>query len=140
MAEFKRLSDVEVVAEPTESANVLIEENGVIKKAPKTAVGGAGGASKFDLIFYYNNEVGQISISNGSYEDFVNKCTNGIAPSVVLISSNGQTLADGLINCSFSYANQWNINDESVSFYFGKYNDEYINMYSDGSAEYSYIG
>lgn len=41
--EFKRLSDVEVVAEPTESANVLIEENGVIKKAPKTAVGGAGG-------------------------------------------------------------------------------------------------
>lgn len=41
--EFKKLSDVEVVAEPAESANVLIEENGVIKKAPKTAVGGAGG-------------------------------------------------------------------------------------------------
>ena len=38
--EFKRLSDVEVVAEPSESANVLIEEGGVIKKAPKTAVGG----------------------------------------------------------------------------------------------------
>lgn len=38
--EFKRLSDVEVVAEPTESANVLIEENGVIKKAPNAAVGG----------------------------------------------------------------------------------------------------
>jgi hypothetical protein len=40
MAEFKKLSDVEVVAEPTESTNVLIEEDGVIKKAPKTAVGG----------------------------------------------------------------------------------------------------
>ena len=40
--EFKKLSDVEVVAEPLETANVLIEENGVIKKAPKTAVGGAG--------------------------------------------------------------------------------------------------
>lgn len=40
--EFKKLSDVEVVAEPTESANVLIEEDGVIKKAPKTAVGGDG--------------------------------------------------------------------------------------------------
>lgn len=38
--EFKKISNVEVVAEPTESANVLIEENGVIKKAPKTAVGG----------------------------------------------------------------------------------------------------
>ena len=39
---FKSIADVEVVAEPAESANVLIEENGVIKKAPKTAVGGAG--------------------------------------------------------------------------------------------------
>ena len=38
--EFKKLSDVEVVAEPIETANVLIEEDGVIKKAPKTAVGG----------------------------------------------------------------------------------------------------
>lgn len=51
MAEFKRLSDVEVVAEPTESANVLIEEDGVIKKAPKTAVGGAGGGGiSYDAI------------------------------------------------------------------------------------------
>lgn len=40
MAEFKRLSDVEVVAEPTDSANVLIEENGVIKKTPKDEIGG----------------------------------------------------------------------------------------------------
>lgn len=49
--EFKRLSDVEVVVEPTESANVLIEENGVIKKAPKTAVGGAnnGGFIVIDM-------------------------------------------------------------------------------------------
>lgn len=39
---FKSIADVEVVAEPTDTANVLIEEDGVIKKAPKTAVGGAG--------------------------------------------------------------------------------------------------
>ena len=37
---FKSIADVEVVAEPADTANVLIEENGVIKKAPKTAVGG----------------------------------------------------------------------------------------------------
>lgn len=49
MAEFKKLSDVEVVAEPAESANVLIEEDGVIKKAPKTAVGGNGDVSWNDL-------------------------------------------------------------------------------------------
>ena len=39
--EFKKLSDVEVVAEPIETANVLIEEDGVVKKAPKSAIGGA---------------------------------------------------------------------------------------------------
>lgn len=48
MVEFKKLSDVEVVAEPAESANVLIEEDGVIKKAPKTAVGGAGGVTSWN--------------------------------------------------------------------------------------------
>lgn len=42
---FKSIADVEVVEKPTDAANVLIEENGVIKKAPKTAVGGASGGS-----------------------------------------------------------------------------------------------
>jgi hypothetical protein len=49
MIDFKKLSDVEVVAEPIESANVLIEEDGIIKKAPKTAVGGSGVTSWNDL-------------------------------------------------------------------------------------------
>lgn len=62
MAEFKRLSDVEVVAEPAESANVLIEENGVIKKAPKTAVGGAGGEA--DLVIGINNHIENATIDN----------------------------------------------------------------------------
>ena len=47
--EFKKLSDVEVVEAPTDTANVLIEEDGVIKKAPKTAVGGAG-TDDYDVI------------------------------------------------------------------------------------------
>ena len=51
--EFKKLSDVDVVAEPTESANVLIEENGVIKKAPKTAV---GGDNNICFVINYNTE------------------------------------------------------------------------------------
>ena len=64
--EFKRLCDVEVVVEPTESANVLIEENGVIKKAPKTAVGGAG--EETDMVIAlthlgYRDEVANIGDS-----------------------------------------------------------------------------
>jgi hypothetical protein len=79
MAEFKRLSDVEVVAEPTESANVLIEEDGIIKKAPKTAVGGAGGGETPDMVITINGNLGsediksQLSITGGSLSAIANK-------------------------------------------------------------------
>ena len=69
--DFKRLSDVEVVAEPAESANVLIEENGVIKKASKDAVGGATSWNDLtDKPFYENvkkieiNETCHITANN----------------------------------------------------------------------------
>lgn len=48
MADFKKLSDVEIVKTPKDTANVLIEENGMIKKAPKSAIGG-GAKSWNDL-------------------------------------------------------------------------------------------
>ena len=62
---FKSIADVEVVAEPTESANVLIEENGVIKKAPKTAVGGGE-----TLVIAFNSDDSSeiISAPNNLYE------------------------------------------------------------------------
>ena len=68
---FKSIADVEVVAEPLETANVLIEENGVIKKAPKTAVGGAGNlVLAFNPMQYENDDVGyqQLFKSEGIYE------------------------------------------------------------------------
>lgn len=83
MAEFKRLSDVEVVAEPTESANVLIEENGVIKKAPKTAVGGAGGMEPdmiVDVVYYEETA----TIVKGSYDELLSLCQSNGFPKVVL--------------------------------------------------------
>ena len=41
--EFTRLADVEVVETATDIDKVLIEQNGEIKRVPKTEVGGAGG-------------------------------------------------------------------------------------------------
>lgn len=38
--EFKRLSDVDFVENATDAANILIEDQGVIKKVPKTTIGG----------------------------------------------------------------------------------------------------
>lgn len=82
---FKSIADVEVVAEPTESANVLIEENGVIKKTPKTAVGGAGGEA--DLVIRINDHlqnatIDSITIVSGSVEAVYNTFESGKFPIV----------------------------------------------------------
>ncbi len=81
--EFKRLSDVDVVAEPTETANVLIEENGVIKKAPKTAVGGAGGIG-WDAIINCDggHSLENISLVHGSYDELKAKLIANEMPMV----------------------------------------------------------
>ena len=75
--EFKRLSDVEVVAEPAESANVLIEENGVIKKAPKTAVGGAQNnneSTEWDAVIEFcNGDDFYVNLLSGSYQNLYDK-------------------------------------------------------------------
>ena len=80
---FKSIADVEVVAEPAESANVLIEENGVIKKTSKTAVGGA----EADLIIGINGHIegatlNNISIVSGSVEAVYAAFENGKIPAV----------------------------------------------------------
>jgi hypothetical protein len=84
MANFKKLSDVEVVAEPIDSANVLIEEDGIIKKAPKTAVGGAGVDNIRTHIIHLDSEV------NAHEEDIralVSKIRTG-EPIILFRSSN----------------------------------------------------
>lgn len=43
MAEFKKLSEVEVLETSSDNATVLVEEGGDIKRVPKKEVGGAGG-------------------------------------------------------------------------------------------------
>lgn len=43
MANFQKLSEVNVIEEVKDTSMVLVEENGEIYRAPKTSVGGAGG-------------------------------------------------------------------------------------------------
>lgn len=86
---FKRLSDVEVVETPAETANVLIEENGIIKKAPKTAVGGSGGV-KYDATIYLGtySDTSNLSdlsggeIAQGTVAMLEEKLANGEMPKV----------------------------------------------------------
>ena len=77
---FKSLADVEVVAEPSESANVLIEENGVVKKAPKTAVGGVSGAAGTgSALFICEDELeGTVTVSDNFYNEVMDKIINNL--------------------------------------------------------------
>ena len=75
---FKSIADVEVVAEPAKAANVLIEENGVIKKAPKTAVGGGA------IIFAVSSSgVYGEAAPEGLYEKLNNMFNNSICIDIV---------------------------------------------------------
>lgn len=101
---FKSIADVEVVAEPAESANVLIEENGVIKKAPKTAVGGEA-----DLIFkvgcngtrhpkYDASGMTKPVIISGSLDAVIDKLANGGIPVVKVQYQTYRKLSGGWID------------------------------------------
>lgn len=54
--EFRRLSDVELVEETTDNTNVLIEENGEIKKVSKLEIG---------------TVIPTVTIKNGAYDECV---------------------------------------------------------------------
>lgn len=94
--EFKKLSDVDIVETPSETANVLIEEDGVIKKAPKTAVGGGGGSSNEydmiiqaelsspDAILHLIKDSDYKVILAPDYNTIVNKIEQGIKPKISL--------------------------------------------------------
>jgi hypothetical protein len=129
---FKSIADVEVVAEPTESANVLIEEDGVIKKAPKTAVGGSD--KEFDMIitctanpsYALNGNITRddVEITAGSFENILDAVRNKQVPNVKVILS------------SHSSGAGWLAEDKAWVYYYGS--DYYINC-TLGNFFYSFI-
>jgi hypothetical protein len=132
---FKSIADVEIVAEPAESANVLIEENGVIKKAPKTAVG--GGNTEWDAIFEViegsSGFFESIELVTGSFMDLKEKIFAGISPKI-LIKYSVDSYAAGLItNSSISY---WT-DEDLLCFWFlccdGNMRD--LKLYADGHVD-----
>ena len=98
MAEFKKLSAVETVETVSETANVLIEENGVIKRAAKSEIGAQadwaemdesspafiknkpeniGGGGGYDAVIRYVEPWENPELISGSYDDLVAKVKNG---------------------------------------------------------------
>ena len=76
--EFKKLSEVAVLEEVSETAHVLIEENAEIYRVPKTAVGGAGGGIKTAIIrdSRYLNAIAGVSTMASAAPAVTYECIN----------------------------------------------------------------
>jgi hypothetical protein len=60
--DFKRLGDVDFVDAPAKNANVLIEENGIIKKVSRNSISGCDAMLVFENLNY--DEYGTFTIGN----------------------------------------------------------------------------
>lgn len=103
---FKSIADVEVVAEPTESANVLIEEDGIIKKASKNVFCGSGSDTYYIFIKDGSAGGGIVTASDGIYEAILERLfgnvPTGIAVRVFILES-GQNIIEELTVTSYIY-------------------------------------
>ena len=82
--DFKKLSEVAKIEEVSDESCVLVEENGVIKRAPKTAVGGNG---KYDMVIEYCDldyidGPYYVKVVSGSYDVLREKLQNGERPNI----------------------------------------------------------
>lgn len=80
MADFKKLSEVDLTEEVSDTANVLIEEGGIIKRAPKTKVGGAGTDSVIKTAIItssnYDSHISEVSTYVGAAPVTTYSCKN----------------------------------------------------------------
>lgn len=74
--EFKRLSDVEVVEQPLSTANVLIEEEGVIKKASREVISKSNNYD-FIIITLADGEDLSLATCNKSYDEVLEMLASG---------------------------------------------------------------
>lgn len=101
--EFQRLDAVTEVTEVSDDATVLIEEDGTIKRAPKSAV---GGGSKFDTVLYVDGEAGDgqtITVEGLTWEQVVEKHENGEALLIGMFYFYGEydDYMNGASTCSY---------------------------------------
>ena len=77
--EFTRLADVEIVETANDTDKVLIEQNGEIKRVPKTEVGGTGGSGNtliLNLTMDQNTGEGALVSSSMTFEEALTAINN----------------------------------------------------------------
>lgn len=91
--EFKKLSEVTVLKEVSDTASVLVEQNGEIYRAPKTQVGGAGGI-KTAIIrdSGYLNAIAGVSTMASHAPEYTYECINMTFEEAYETMTNGEPL------------------------------------------------
>ena len=97
--EFTRLADVEVVETATDVDKVLIEQNGEIKRVPKTEVGGSG-SNTLTIHANMDTTTGEVTVSaNITFDEAFAALANcelgGVAIYVAMIAD-GQVMTTAL--------------------------------------------
>lgn len=150
--EFKNMATVDVVETVADNATVLIEEGGVIKRAPKSEVGGDGGEA--DLVLTVNNidlatleiTADNLVITSGSVEDVWNAIKSGNKQPIVKLIITGST-EDGYMALSNEYITIPTVYGEMLWIHYmainaiGALKKCFLNLNVDGSFnEYSSTG
>ena len=86
--EFKKLSEVEKIEELNDSASVLVEDGGEVKRVAKDKVGGGSGG--YDMVIAasadikYANEKSILSVESGTCADVMKAVKAGRNPKILL--------------------------------------------------------
>ena len=90
MANYKKLTDVEVMEEVSENSMALVNENGVLKQVPCGA--GFGGGKWLVIV---ENEDTSEKVANMTPEEFINGFNDGSVVGGVLHRTTGLSEGDG---------------------------------------------
>lgn len=92
MANFQKLSEVNVIEEVKDTSMVLIEENGEIYRAPKTSVGGAGIKTAIIRDSGYLNTLAGVQTMIASAPAYTYECINMTFEEAYETMANGEPL------------------------------------------------
>lgn len=130
MANYKKLTDVEVMEEVSENSMALVNENGVLKQVPCGAGFGGGGTATAIIEFGSSGRAGfkvatysQVApesptisfvCNNMTYSDILTSLQNGVFVNVVAIGA-----VNGFLGQSIAYSITYNPSDDMIVLTFG---------------------
>lgn len=137
--EFKKLSKVDTVETVSDTASVLIEENGVIKRAPKTEVGGK--SAEWDVVIhleggYTMETVESFELVQGSFDELYEKIKSKKMPKACIYwHYHYGEYSDKCTNMvSFTI---WNDEDRiSIDFFISEDNRHHLYMHPNNEVRY----